>query len=113
MAGFAEELERMFDNMYVAELVMECTEAAIPVHRDMHDMSLQITILLGKLKVAPIAFEASTWNLPEEFSNLVMRFTELQDVVGQVLKMQKLKRLAMECKFWEPAEGGDNEDTQI
>ena len=69
--------------------------------------------MLGKLKVAAIASEAATWNLPEEFSNLEMRFTELQEVVEQVLKVQRLKRLAMECKFWEPAEGGDNEDTQI
>ena len=113
MAGFAEELENVLENMYAATLVVEYTAEAIPVHRDMHDLSLQITILLGKLKVAAIASEAATWNLPEEFSNLVMRFTELQDVVGQVLKVQRLKRLAMECKLWEPAEGGDNEDTQI
>ena len=80
MAGFAEELEKMLVETDGWQAVMESTAEAIPVHRDVHDLSLQITILLGKLKVAAIA---------------------------------KLKRLAMECKFWEPAEGGDNEDTQI
>ena len=96
MAGFKEDLEKMLVETEGWLAAVEITARTIGLHMSMHDLSLQIMIMLGRLKVAGIATEAATYNMPLDFSNLVLLFTDLQEGVRQVTKLQSLRMFGLQ-----------------